>query len=211
MVVAATQKVAVTAATAGKPIWKYRDEIALGSDRPRDCTDLREYVAPDQASHHRYGARQGGEEVVAILLPAQLEQQRSLCWRPRDQVTAIASWPMGIGSSVEHLEREHFGQNGVILVPRFSKLRGYTPRGGWHAVAVRVGNTVVAAVTQLDSGPIWIPLRSRRQELGFYTEEGRQVHRLNIAAFQSQPVVVSFRSPRRNWHGQLIPASWTAK
>lgn len=103
--------------------------------------------------------------------------------------------------------RSHPNGPGLVVHGRFNRLRGWTPKGGWSAVAVVVDGRPIAALDQLKPGPLWLPLTTGSHDLRVVVDRegpvfehslkvsGDRVYELKFVARDGLPFARLLRKP----------------
>lgn len=101
--------------------------------------------------------------------------------------------PYGLGRVL----RRHAGETGVVAYGWFGRLMiGWTPRGGWPAVVVKVDGNQVVVLDAVKRGPFWIDVRPGKHRLEFVSS-GRSLRFEELFVEERQVMLAAFRPPNR--------------
>lgn len=108
---------------------------------------------------------------------------------------------------LKRLLRHHPGETGIVAYGWFSRLRGWTPKGSWAAVVVKVDGQQVAVLDQLKRGPFWIDAGPGTHALEFVTS-GRTLRSEEVTVEEGQVMLAAFRPPNRRPIASLRSEEW---
>ena len=104
--------------------------------------------------------------------------------------------------------RRHAGQTGIVAYGWFGRaLIGWTPKGGWAAVVVKVDGDHVAVLDDVKRGPFWIDVRPGTHRLEFLTS-GRTLRSEELSLDEGQVMLAAFRPPNRRPIASLRSEEW---
>jgi len=109
---------------------------------------------------------------------------------------------------LKRLLRRHTGQTGIVVYGWFGRaLIGWTPKGSWAAVVVKVGGDQVAVLDAVKRGPFWIDVRPGTHRLEFLTS-GRTLRSEDLTLEEGQVMLAAFRPPNHRPFAGLRSAEW---
>jgi hypothetical protein len=109
---------------------------------------------------------------------------------------------------LDRVLRRHAGETGVVVYGWFGRaLRGWTPKGSWAAVVVKVDGKQQSVLTQLKRGPFWIDVRPGTHRLEFFTS-GRTLRSEELTLEEGQVMLAAFRPPNHRPIASLRSEEW---